>query len=132
MTLRPADTTPNAIRVLADAVHRERVPGIVEFRLLERALETAAVTPTAENLTLAKAAFDALDHDFRHRIIDHAHRLARDVAEQRRSGVPDPAMAAAIDAVVRPAVPAQTPTADCDPHRHASPLRAALNQGRSR
>ncbi|HYD68202.1 hypothetical protein [Azospirillum sp.] len=115
MSLKPEDTTEDALRVLADAVHRERVPGIVEFRLLEHALETATVTPTAENLALAAAAFDALDHDFRQRIIDRAHGLAHAVADQRRTTTkPDPG---------RPAR---------SPQGLASPLLAALNQGRRR
>lgn len=85
MPLTPENITDDAIRVLAEAVHCERVPGIVEFRLLERALETAVVTPTAENLALAAAAFDALDHDFRQRIIDRAHGLAQAAVGQRHT-----------------------------------------------
>lgn len=84
MTDGPNDTVDDAIRVLADAVHRERVPGIVEFHLLERALETATVTPTTENMALAAAAFHALDPDFRQRIIERARSLARAMADQRR------------------------------------------------
>jgi hypothetical protein len=84
MTDRPDNSADDAIRVLADAVHRERVPGIVEFHLLERALETASVAPSTENMALAAAAFHALDPDLRQRIIERARSLAHAMADQRR------------------------------------------------
>ncbi|NYZ16446.1 hypothetical protein HL658_28215 [Azospirillum sp. RWY-5-1] len=65
-----------AIRVLAEAVRRERVPGVVEFRLLTGFLEKAIDDSSDEELDLASAAFDALDVEFRRRIADRALVLA--------------------------------------------------------
>ena len=52
------DLTVEAVHILADAVRRERVPGIVEFGVLDRALTAVAVEPTRENLTVADGVFD--------------------------------------------------------------------------
>lgn len=65
-----------AIRVLAEAVRRERVPGVVGFRLLTGFLEKAIDDSSDEELELASAAFDALDVELRRRIADRALVLA--------------------------------------------------------
>lgn len=65
-----------AIQVFAEAVRRERVPGVVEFRLLASFLEKAMDETSGEELELASAAFDALDVEFRRRIADRALVLA--------------------------------------------------------
>lgn len=119
-----------AIHVLTDAVRRERVPGVVEFRQIERALEQAAEQATQEHLAEAASAFHALDGDFQTRIISRAQTLARIVVEQRHA----PA-AAAMASVTAPPESALAPATPQAPPRAgrvqgASPFLAALNQSR--
>ena len=114
-----------AIQVLADAVRRERVPGVIEFRQLERALEHALAQGTEEHLTEAASVFHALDDDFRGRIIARARALAQAVVDQRHAGTAERP---------QPAPPAPPLTAGPRPPRTqgASPFLAALNQSRPR
>jgi hypothetical protein len=122
--------TVEAIKVLTDAVRRERVPGVVEFGQLERALEQAARQATEEHLAEAASAFHALDGDFQTRIVSRAQTLAHTVVEQRRA----PAAAAPESPVPLPA-PAPAPKSAVPRSSRvqgASPFLAALNQNRSR
>lgn len=116
--------TVEAIHVLTDAVRRERVPGVVEFGQLERALEQAARQATEEHLAEAASAFHALDGDFQTRIVSRAETLAHIVVEQRRASAapesPEPVPAP------KAAVPRSSRM------QGASPFLAALNQTRSR
>lgn len=112
--------TIEAIQVFTDAVRRERVPGVVEFRQLERALEMAIVQGTSEHLTEAASVFHALDHDLRARIVNRARTMAQAVVERRHTAAaPPPAAATPLAAGQRP------PLA-----QNASPFLAALNQSR--
>ncbi|WP_448189741.1 hypothetical protein [Azospirillum sp. sgz301742] len=119
--------TVEAIQVLTDAVRRERVPGVVEFRQLERALEQAAEQATEEHLAEAASAFRALDGDFQTRIITRAHTLARTVVEQRHA----PAAASETPAAA-PASAPKAPAPRASRVQGASPFLAALNQSRPR
>lgn len=110
--------TVEAIRLLADAVRRERVPGIIEFRQLERALEQALAQGTEERLAEASSVFHTLDGDFRTRIVARARTLAQAVVEQRHAATAE---------LPPPAPPAAAPRA-----QGASPFLAALNQSRGR
>lgn len=78
------DNMVEAIRLLTDAVKTERVPGIVEFRLLERALEEVARNPTTTLLAHASAAFRALDRDHQIQVMKRAEAMAHRAADLRR------------------------------------------------
>ncbi len=71
------DGTAQAVQVLALAVQRERVPGIVEFGVASDALARAATSRDRVDLEYATVAFDSLDPHFRSRIVDRAYELAR-------------------------------------------------------
>lgn len=107
-----------AIQVLTDAVRRERVPGVIEFRQLERALEQAVAQGTEEHLAEAASVFHALDGDFRTRIVNRARALAQAMVDKRHGAA------------------AQTPPLTAGPRplqsAGASPFLAALNQSRAR
>ena len=121
--------TVEAIHVLTDAVRRERVPGVVEFGQLERALEQASRQATEEHLAEAASAFHALDGDFQTRILMRAQTLARAVVEQRRA----PAAAAAPESPTLAPTPApKAPAPRASRVQGASPFLAALNQTRPR
>lgn len=113
----------DAIRLLADAVRRERVPGIVEFQLLERALDEVARTPHDFLLSHAAAAFRALDLDHRSRVMERAVSMARQVADLRRAA----ALSAVLNQAAAPAVAAESKAKA----KAASPFLAALNRGQS-
>ncbi|WP_431857508.1 hypothetical protein [Azospirillum sp.] len=108
-----------AIRVLTDAVRRERVPGVIEFRQLERALEQAVAQGTEEHLAEAASVFHALDGDFRSRIVNRARALAQAVVDKRHTAAAD-------------APPPLTAGPRPQPSVGASPFLAALNQSRAR
>ncbi|HRJ60398.1 MAG TPA: hypothetical protein PKZ99_04375, partial [Azospirillaceae bacterium] len=78
----------NAVQVLADAVRRERIPGVVEFRQLEDALKEIASEPSDFRWATADAAFNALDPDLRQRVADRAQQLAYKEAKTRRHATP--------------------------------------------
>lgn len=78
------DNMVEAIRLLTDAVKTERIPGIVEFRLLERALEEVARNPTTTLLAHASAAFRALDRDHQILVMKRAEAMAHRAADLRR------------------------------------------------
>lgn len=71
------EDTAQAVQVLALAVQRERVPGIVEFVVASDALARAATSRDRTDLEYATVAFDSLDPDFRGRIVVRAYELAR-------------------------------------------------------
>lgn len=79
--------TLSALQVLTDAVRRERIPGVVEFRQLEDALKDVATDPTGNRWASADAAFNALEPDLRQRVADRANQLAVKEAENRRRGM---------------------------------------------
>lgn len=112
--------TMEAIQVFTDAVRRERVPGVVEFRQLERALEMAIVQGTSEHLNEAASVFHALDRDLRSRIVNRARAMAQAVVDRRHGGAAPPP-----DGGV-PLTPGQRPPLA----QNASPFLAALNQSR--
>lgn len=80
------DGTAQAVQVLALAVLRERVPGIVEFGVASDALERAANSRDRVDLEYAAVAFDSLDPLFRSRIVNRAYELA--VSERGRLRMP--------------------------------------------
>ncbi len=140
MTTTPDTSTRDAIRLLADAVRRERVPGVLEFRQLEAALAEAADNPTDDRIGRATAAFRALDRDFRQRVINRAREMAHAVADLRKSA----RLSAAMDRMVPrshepgapqpppglfPTRPATTPAANPAQHPIAagSSFLSALN-----
>ncbi|HYG91418.1 MAG TPA: hypothetical protein VD978_34755 [Azospirillum sp.] len=71
------DRTAQAVEVLALAVQRERIPGIIEFGVASDALERAAASRRRADLESAAVAFDSLDAGFRARIVERAYDLAR-------------------------------------------------------
>lgn len=119
----------NAVQVLADAVRRERIPGVVEFRQLEDALKEIAVEPSEDGWATAGAAFNALDPDLRQRVADRAQQLAYKEAKTRRGeAAPPAAMNPAANNPPAPQPAAPTPAAPKKPA--ASPFLNALNRGR--
>ena len=120
------DTMVEAIRLLTDAVKTERVPGIVEFRLLERALEEVSRNPTTTLLAHASAAFRALDRDHQILVMNRAEAMAHREAALRR------VTNFTLDSR-DPRPPHRTPKPK--PKQAASPFLSALNgpprQGRS-
>ncbi len=125
--------TVEAIQILADAVRRERVPGVVEFRQLERALEQAAEQATEEPLAEAASVFQTLDGDLQARIAASAQTLAQTVVEQRATpAVEEPPAEAAPETEAAPK-PVQKPAVPRSGRvQGASPFLAALNQSRPR
>ena len=71
------EPTAQAVQVLALAVQRERVPGIVEFGVASDALTRAATSRERVDLEYAAVAFDSLDPGIRSRVVDRAYELAR-------------------------------------------------------
>jgi len=86
------DGTLQAIQVLAAAVERERIPGIVEFHQTADALSRAYATRSPEDLEYAVTAFDSLDRELRTRIVERAHTIAR--TERGRLPIPAPPITA--------------------------------------
>ncbi|MBP2232024.1 hypothetical protein J2847_005349 [Azospirillum agricola] len=64
--------TLEAIAVLARAVERERVPGVLEFRLLTNALNRAADSRSERELNEAARVFKTLEPELRVRIVERA------------------------------------------------------------
>lgn len=131
----------NAVQVLADAVRRERIPGVVEFRQLEDALKEIAAEPSDNRWATADAAFSALDPDLRQRVADRAQQLAYKEAKTRRGATPPlnspaqppaaqpPAAQSAPDGAPAKQPPA-APPAPAPKKPSASPFLNALNRGR--
>lgn len=122
------DLTVEAVRVLTDAVRRERVPGIVEFGVLERALSAVTVEPTRENLTVADSVFDTLDSSLQQSIADRAIVIARDVVAERHAPV-----TLEVTPVRAPSPPEQAPATSAKPagqRAGLTPLLSALNRVR--
>lgn len=86
------DGTLQAIQVLAAAVERERIPGIVEFHQTADALSRAYASRSPEDLEYAVTAFDSLDRELRTRIVERAHAIAR--TERGRLPIPAPPVSA--------------------------------------
>lgn len=130
----------NAVQVLTDAVRRERIPGVVEFRQLEDALKEISAEPTDNCWAAADAAFNALDPDLRQRVADRAQQLAYKEAKTRRSdlGLGTAAVATAAAAPVvatmtdttAPMTGGAPPPAKPAPKGGASPFLSALNRGK--
>ncbi len=65
-----------SIEILAEAVDRVCVQGVLELRMLRNALREAARNPSAETVKTAFAMFARVDRDFRRRIAHEALTLA--------------------------------------------------------
>lgn len=124
----------NAVQVLADAVRRERIPGVVEFRQLEDALKEIASEPSDNRWATADAAFNALDPDLRQRVADRAQQLAYKEAKTRRSATPPlsaPAQSPPATNTGAQSAPAKQPAPPPPPKKaSASPFLNALNRGK--
>lgn len=129
----------NAVQVLADAVRRERIPGVVEFRQLEDALKEITAEPSDFRWATADAAFNALDPDLRQRVADRAQQLAYKEAKTRRQATPSLGAPTQSPAPPPPAAPnpgaqsaaAKPPPAAPPPKKpSASPFLNALNRGK--
>lgn len=77
-----------SIDILAQAVERICVKGVLELRMLRNALREAATSPTADAVKFAFAMFSRVDGDYRRLIAHEALTLA---TEQRgRYAAPRP------------------------------------------
>ncbi|AWK90037.1 hypothetical protein [Azospirillum thermophilum] len=81
MQIRPDDEAALcSIEILAEAVDRACVPGLLDLRMLRNALREAARSPTPDTVKIAFGMFSRLDGDYRRRI---AHEALSIAAEQR-------------------------------------------------
>lgn len=69
-----------SIEILAEAVERTSVPGLVDLRMLRNALREAIRTRTPDAIKTAFGMFARVDRDYRNRIAHEALTLA---AQQR-------------------------------------------------
>jgi len=88
---KPLDeSTLEACRILADAVRRERVSGVVEFIQLERSLGIAIEERTQSALATADDVFRALDQDVRKTIAGTALGIAQATVKKSRGAPAKP------------------------------------------
>jgi hypothetical protein len=89
---KPIDsTTLEALAILTEAVHAERMPGVIEFNVLLSALDDARRTGRDDALEYASHTFQAMDKECRRAIM----RRACDVAtvrttRKRKAATPSP------------------------------------------
>ncbi len=94
--------TLEAVGVLARAVERERVPGVLECRLLANALKRTLDSGRERELTEASRVFRTLDTDLRERIVARARVEAQQVrAEAKVRNTDHEAVTQEIPAVTR-------------------------------
>ncbi|BAI76021.1 hypothetical protein AZL_d01950 (plasmid) [Azospirillum sp. B510] len=128
--------TLEAVGVLARAVERERVPGVLECRLLANALRRTLDSGGERELTEASRVFRTLDIDLRERIVSRARLEAQQTRDQvRKAGAKGPEAAGQpaeeevvtleIPALDIPAIPARRPAEPKD--RAGTNFLAALN-----
>ncbi|WP_434623536.1 hypothetical protein [Azospirillum sp. B2RO_4] len=85
--------TLEAVGVLARAVERERVPGVLECRLLANALKRTLDSGRERELTEASRVFRTLDVDLRERIVARARVEAQQArAQAKAAATPDSAV----------------------------------------
>lgn len=77
--------TLEAVGVLARAVERERVPGVLECRLLANALKRTLDSGRENELTEASRVFRTLDADLRDRIVARARVEAQQARAQAKT-----------------------------------------------
>lgn len=77
--------TLEAVGVLARAVERERVPGVLECRLLANALKRTLDSGRENELTEASRVFRTLDADLRDRIVARARVEAQQARAQAKA-----------------------------------------------
>jgi len=97
--------TLEAVGVLARAVERERVPGVLECRLLANALKRTLDSGRENELTEASRVFRTLDAELRDRIVARARVEAQQARAQAKATETD----AGRDVVTQeiPALPAR-------------------------
>ncbi|MBY6261894.1 hypothetical protein EI613_08145 [Azospirillum sp. 412522] len=122
--------TLEAVGVLARAVERERVPGVLECRLLANALKRTLDSGRERELSEASRVFRTLDADLRQRIV----ASARVEAQQTRAKARDPGTdgmsadrAAEDREVVTQEIPALPARRLSEPKSGGSNFLAALN-----
>ncbi|HYD98400.1 MAG TPA: hypothetical protein VEH84_03360 [Alphaproteobacteria bacterium] len=81
-------TLLSAIGMLADALERITLPGVLELRLLARSLRKAEQTRQRTALEFAATTFGSLEADIRDQIFRHAVGFARDSVAARQSLAP--------------------------------------------
>lgn len=96
--------TLEAVGVLARAVERERVPGVLECRLLANALKRTLDSGGERELNEASRVFRTLDVDLRERIVARARTEAQQARAQAKAA--DAAGADADRDVVTQEIPA--------------------------
>lgn len=106
--------TLDAIGVLAQAVDHERVPGVLEFRLLANALRRAVDSRSERELNEAARVFMTLEPEIRSRIVERAKTQAH-------------ARAGRTDAVTLEIPPIPARPAPRAPRSAGSSFLAALN-----
>jgi len=77
--------TLEAVGVLARAVERERVPGVLECRLLANALKRTLDSGRENELTEASRVFRTLDAELRERIVARARVEAQQARAQAKA-----------------------------------------------
>ncbi|WP_042702686.1 hypothetical protein [Azospirillum sp. B506] len=128
--------TLEAVGVLARAVERERVPGVLECRLLANALKRTLDSGGERELTEASRVFRTLDADLRERIVARARVEAQQTRAQAKvagltaagtAAAETTAIAADQDAVTQE-IPAMPTRRVSEPKGHAGTnFLAALN-----
>ncbi|WP_395457414.1 hypothetical protein ACHMW5_21560 (plasmid) [Azospirillum melinis] len=78
--------TLEAVGVLARAVERERVPGVLECRLLANALKRTLDSGRENELSEASRVFRTLDAELRDRIVARARVEAQQARAQAKAG----------------------------------------------
>lgn len=121
------EQTIEAVRVLTDAVRFERVPGLVEFNVLEGALAAVINEPTQESLTAAAAMFKTIEPSLQERVARRAKSMAQSVVAERRAL-----------AIAAPSLRQTAPDEKADvraasaPKQSATPFLSVLNGGTRR
>jgi hypothetical protein len=117
--------TLEAVGVLARAVERERVPGVLECRLLANALKRTLDSGRERELTEASRVFRTLDVDLRDRIVARARMEAQQTRAQAKAAVaPD----SSVDReVVTQEIPALPVWRVSDPKGREQKARAGTN-----
>lgn len=117
--------TLEAVGVLARAVERERVPGVLECRLLANALKRTLDSGRERELTEASRVFRTLDVDLRERIVARARLEAQQTrAQANKAATTDRSVDREVVTQEIPALPARRVS---EPKGRETKARAGTN-----